>query len=115
MPLPFVWFDNLNPARRETESFLQKTFGWSQQDIGPMTFQSAEGEKPFSAVCDPLEDLTGWVPYIEVEDLAAETAKAHSNGATIVASDLLGPAGTATFLRDPGGMPLALWKRKEVT
>jgi len=111
MSLPFVWFDNLNPARAETEQFLEKTFGWSQQNIGPMTFQTAEREAPFAAVCDQMEDLTGWVPYVEVDDLQAETDRALANGATLIAKDLVGPAGTATFLRDPGGVALAIWKR----
>ena len=111
MSSPFVWFDNLNPARAETEAFLEKTFGWSQQNIGPMTFQTAEGEMPFAAVCDKMEEVTGWVPYVEVQDLEAEVEKAAANGATIVAAGLVGPAGTATFLRDPGGAPLAIWKR----
>ncbi|UZD90029.1 VOC family protein [Cognatishimia activa] len=111
MSSPFVWFDNLNPSRAETEAFLERNFGWSQQNIGPMTFQTAEGEMPFAAVCDPMDGLTGWVPYIEVDDLAAETARAERNGATVIAATLEGPAGTATFLRDPGGAPLAIWKR----
>lgn len=111
MSLPFVWFDNLNPARSETETFFEKTFGWSQQNIGPMTFQTADGEMPFAAVCDLMEDLKGWVPYVEVDDLAAETEKAQANGATLIAAELEGPAGKATFLRDPGGSPIALWKR----
>ena len=111
MSSPFVWFDNLNPARAETETFLEKTFGWSQQNIGPMTVQTAEGEMPFAAVCDEMEDVTGWVPYVEVQDLDAEVGKATSNGATIIASGLVGPAGTTTFIRDPGGAPLAIWKR----
>lgn len=111
MPSPFVWFDNLNPARGETETFLQKTFGWSQQNIGPMTFQTAEGDTPFAAVCDQMEDLTGWVPYVEVPDLSTATAQAEANGAEVIAANLEGPAGTATFLKDPGGAPLAIWKR----
>lgn len=112
MPSPFVWFDNIGPARRETESFLSKTFGWAQQDIGPMTFQTAgSAEMPFAATCDAMDGVAGWVPCIEVDDLAVETAKATSNGATLIAADLVGPAGTATFLRDPGGAPIALWKR----
>ncbi len=107
----FVWFDNIGSERADTTAFLTKTFGWAAQDIGPMTFMTATGDTPFAATCDAMPDVSGWVPYVEVVDLAAETAKAIRNGATILAENLEGPAGTATFLKDPGGAPLAIWKR----
>jgi len=113
MPAPFVWFDNITPERGRTADFLSKTFGWSAHDIGPMTFLNADGKQPFAATCDSMDGLSGWVPYIEVEDLTAAVRNAQSNGAVIVAENLEGPAGIATFIRDPGGAPLALWKRGE--
>ncbi|NIZ59521.1 hypothetical protein DL239_00865 [Sedimentitalea sp. CY04] len=113
MPSPFVWFDNIGAKRDETTDFLDKTFGWSANNIGPMTFLTDEGELPFAATCDGMDDVRGWVPYVEVDELAPAVAKAASNGATIIAENLTGPAGIATFLKDPGGAPLALWKRDE--
>ncbi|MVO15793.1 VOC family protein [Parasedimentitalea huanghaiensis] len=115
MPSPFVWFDNIGATRDETTDFLSKTFGWSANDIGPMTFLTDEGELPFAATCDSMDGVSGWVPYIEVEDLEPAVANAVTNGAKIIAKNLIGPAGTATFMQDPGGAPLALWKRGEMT
>lgn len=112
MPSPFVWFDNVSDNRSETTNFLQDAFGWSVQDIGPMTFLTNEGEdKPFAATTDAMENISGWVPYIEVEDLPSAVENAKRNGAEIIAENLKGPAGDASFIRDPGGAPLALWKR----
>ncbi|WIY25491.1 VOC family protein [Parasedimentitalea psychrophila] len=111
MPSPFVWFDNIGAQREETVHFLNETFGWSANSVGPMTFLESGSGKPFAAACDPMDGLSGWVPYIEVEDLTSAVTKAASNGATIIAENLTGPAGVATFIRDPGGAPLALWKR----
>jgi len=112
MPSPFVWFDNIGSARQETTRFLQNAFGWADQDIGPMTFLTADGQdKPFAATADVMEGVSGWVPYLEVEDLAEAVANACANGAVILAENLKGPAGDASFIRDPGGAPLALWKR----
>ncbi len=112
MPSPFVWFDNIGSARADTTKFLKNAFGWADQDIGPMTFLTAGGqEKPFAAPTDTMKDVTGWVPYLEVDDLASATAEACKHGAEIIAENLRGPAGDATFIRDPGGAPLALWKR----
>ena len=114
MPSPFVWFDNIGTKRDETTDFLGKTFGWSANDIGPMTFLTDEGELPFAATCDSMEGVSGWVPYIEVEDLELAVANAVTNGAKVIAENLIGPAGTATFMQDPGDAPLALWKRGEM-
>lgn len=112
MPSPFVWFDNIGAERAATTEFLSKAFGWTPQDIGPMTFLTKPGaEMPFSATCDPMEGIRGWVPYIEVEDLPAAVEAASRAGATVIATDVKGPAGDATFISDPGGAPLALWKR----
>lgn len=53
------------------------------------------------------------MPFIEVSDLPEAAKKASSNGAAIIAENIDGPAGIATFIKDPGGAPLALWKRHE--
>lgn len=112
MPSPFVWFDNFGPERTATTEFLQNTFGWASADIGPMTFLTAEGQdKPFAATTDAMEGLSGWVPYVEVDDLPKSVEDALAQGATLIAENLTGPAGDASFIRDPGSAPLALWKR----
>lgn len=112
MPSPFVWFDNIGEKRGETTEFLQRAFGWAPNDIGPMTFMTAEGqEKPFAATTNAMEGVSGWVPYLEVDDLPAAVESARENGAQIIAENLKGPAGDASFIRDPGGAPMALWKR----
>lgn len=112
MPSPFVWFDNLGNNPSQTTSFLENTFGWAADDIGSMSFLTAgEQNKPFAATADALNGLTGWVPYIEVDDLAAAVENAKKHGADVVAENLQGPAGVASFIRDPGGAPMALWKR----
>ncbi len=112
MPSPFVWFDNIGGHRAATTEFLQNAFGWDAKDIGPMTFLQSEGqEMPFAATADAMEGVSGWVPYLEVEDLAQAVEDARGHGAEIIAENLKGPAGDASFIRDPGGAPLALWKR----
>lgn len=113
MAIPFVWFDNIGSERTKTTDFLTKTFGWNDKNIGPMTFLTDGDTMPFSATCDAMNGVRGWVPYIEVDDLEAETKVAKANGATVIAENQEGPAGIASFITDPGGAPLALWKRAE--
>lgn len=113
MTTPFVWFDNIGSDRGKTTEFLSNTFDWAPNDIGPMTFLTKGEAKPFAATCDAMPGISGWVPYIEVDALAESVAKAKANGAVIIAENMTGPAGIATFITDPGGAPLALWKRAE--
>ena len=112
MPAPFVWYDNMTEKPQETTEFLRLMFGWQPKDIGSMTFLTEHGgEMPFAATCEEMDGITGWVPYIEVDDLTAATDRARENGAHVIAENVKGPAGDASFLRDPGGSPMALWKR----
>ncbi len=113
MTMPFAWFDNIGSDRDATSEFLSKTFGWDTKNVDPMTFLTEGEGMPFAATCDAMEGINGWVPYVEVDDLATAAAKANENGATIIAENLQGPAGLATYITDPGGASMALWKRAE--
>jgi len=113
MTAPFAWFDNIGSDRDATTDFLSKTFEWDTNNIGPMTFLTKGKDKPFAATCDAMKDVSGWVPYVEVDDLPTAVARAKANGAIVIAENLKGPAGVATFITDPGGASLALWKRAE--
>lgn len=112
MPAPFVWFDNMTAQQQDTTRFLLAMFGWQPRDIRTMTFLNEDGvDGPFAATCDVLEGIAGWVPYFEVNDLGAATVRARENGAEVIVEDVKGPAGDASFIRDSGGSPMALWKR----
>ncbi|WP_170479979.1 VOC family protein [Ruegeria arenilitoris] len=91
---------------------MQQTFGWVPDDIGKMTFLTLNGQdKPFAAITDEMESVSGWVPFLEVDGLPVAVFDAKNRGASIIAEDLQGPAGVATFILDPGGATIALWKR----
>ncbi|GAA6208825.1 hypothetical protein NBRC116601_21180 [Cognatishimia sp. WU-CL00825] len=112
MHSPFVWFDNIGPARAKTTDFLKDMFDLSDAPTDAMTFlTNPDQQMPFAATCDAMLEVSGWVPYVEVDDLQAAVAKAQAAGAQIVVEDMEGPAGRASFVRDPGGAVLALWKR----
>ena len=113
MTAAFAWFDNIGSDRDATTDFLAKTFDWGTNNIGPMTFLTKGEGMPFAATCDAMKGVQGWVPYVEVEDLPAAVARAKGNGAAIVAENMQGPAGIATFISDPGGASIALWKCAE--
>ena len=54
-----------------------------------------------------------WIPYIQVEDLAADTAKAKSLGGTIIKDVTEVPGmGWFSIVLDPTGAAIGLWKTK---
>ena len=110
MAAPFVWFDNLGTAPDATADFLRSMFDWKPQTAGPRTFLGQEGaEMPFALTADSFAETNGWVPYVQVTDLEAETTRARDLGAQVLAENIKGPAGIATFLKDPGGATNAIW------
>lgn len=111
MSVPFVWFDNVGPKRAETTAFLANLFGWVAKDMGSVSMLSQGEQLPFAGTTDEMADVQGWVPYVEVPVLSDAVRRAGEYGADILAENLQGPAGTASFIRDPGGAVLALWQR----
>jgi hypothetical protein len=54
-----------------------------------------------------------WIPYIQVEDLAADTAKAASLGGTVIKGVTEIPGmGSFSIILDPTGAAIGLWKTK---
>jgi hypothetical protein len=78
-----------------------------------MTAFAEDAEQPWSrmAACEELP--AGWLPYVEVDDLAASANKAEKLGAKVLKGRTRGPAGDFVVIRDPAGGALALWESPE--
>jgi predicted enzyme related to lactoylglutathione lyase len=57
---------------------------------------------------------SAWLPYVEVDDIAASTAKAKSLGGTVMkdVTEVM-DAGWISVIIDPTGAALGLWKPKK--
>jgi len=53
-----------------------------------------------------------WLPYIEVDRIAAATDQARILGASVTLEPREGPAGWRSVIRTPAGGELALWQPK---
>ncbi len=51
-----------------------------------------------------------WLPYVEVPDTDAATARAESLGATVLLAPRSGPAGRRAVVASPGAGELAFWQ-----
>ncbi len=110
MSNPFIWFDNRSKNSEQTTTFYCDLFGWNNQE-GPEMKMLLGNDEPFAGVFDAPSSVTGWIPYIEVDDLSDSEKKAVSLGGNVVQIRTKGPAGEYTIIKDPGGAHFALWKR----
>jgi uncharacterized protein len=65
---------------------------------------------PWAAIAPHESKDAAWVPYVQVEDVDAATARASELGATVLHEAMDGPAGRFSTIRDTGGAPIALWQ-----
>jgi predicted enzyme related to lactoylglutathione lyase len=111
MSTAFVWFHNGSENTHRSVEFYEKLLGWKSGDgPGGMTMLSS-GEAPFAAVAPKKGKVAGWVPYVQVEDVARATKKAVECGAELLEDQTRGPAGVYSVVRDPGGALVALWQK----
>ena len=54
-----------------------------------------------------------WLPYVEVDDVAAVTQRARELGAAVALEPREGPAGWRSVVAGPAGGEVALWQPKD--
>lgn len=108
----FVWFHNASGNSDKASRFYEELLGWKRVDGPPGMTLLGAGAAPFAAVAPRDEGLEGWVPYVQVDDLAAATQRATALGAKVLQPRTRGPAGEFTVVSDPGGATFALWQQK---
>jgi predicted enzyme related to lactoylglutathione lyase len=57
-------------------------------------------------------ERSAWLPYVEVDDVAARTAQAQALGARVLLDPREGPTGWRSVVVTPAGGELALWRGK---
>ncbi|HEY4238933.1 MAG TPA: VOC family protein [Kofleriaceae bacterium] len=111
MQTAFVWFHNNSENAKAAASFYEQLVGW-KPSAGPQGLTMLSGAAgPVAAVAAADGGSPGWIPYLQVDDVDAATAKATKLGAEVLAAKTRGPAGEFTIVRDPGGAAVALWQK----
>jgi predicted enzyme related to lactoylglutathione lyase len=106
-----------DPAKAKT--FYSSLFSWTYNDVdmGPMgTYTLIQpGEGPGGGLMKhPVPGApSSWLPYVQVDDLKAATAKAKSLGAQVMKDVTEVPdTGHFSIILDPTGAALGLWQPK---
>jgi hypothetical protein len=71
----FVWFHNGSHSPADSVAFYEKLLGWKAADGPPGMVMLGSGAAPFAAVMPRKGEVAGWVPYVQVENVAAATSR----------------------------------------
>jgi len=103
----------------KAKAFYQNLFTWTLEDVdmgGGQTYTIIKtGDGPGGGMMKhPVPGApSGWLAYVNVDDLVAATQKAKSLGATVMRDKTEVPGmGWFSILIDPTGAPIALWQTK---
>ena len=108
----FVWFDLRTKDVGGAGDFYERLLGWNVQGQEGHSMIAGDGG-PWAAIAPHTSEEAkdaAWVPYVQVEDVDAATARASELGATVLHEAMEGPAGRFSTIRDTGGAPIALWQ-----
>jgi uncharacterized protein len=118
MANPFVHVELNTSDVAAAKAFYQKLFQWKLQDHdmgvgGTYTIIDVGEGTGGGMMKHPMPgEPSMWLAYVNVDDVAASTAKAKSLGAKIVRDVTTVPgAGMFSIIIDPTGAALGLWQQ----
>ena len=118
MANPFVHIELMSTDVGKAKAFYGKLFDWKLEDMPmpEMTYTMIQvGEGTGGGIMkNPMPNAPSmWVPYVDVPDLSAATAKAKSLGATVHKENVdVADHGAFSIISDPAGGMIGLWQQK---
>ncbi len=119
MANPFVHVELNTTDVDKAKAFYGKLFDWSLQDMpmgdgGTYTMIGVGEGTGGGLMKHPMGGPSIWLPYMDVADIQASTAKARELGGTIIkdVTEVMG-AGWLSIIVDPTGAVFGLWKSKQ--
>ena len=120
MANPFVHVELNTPDPEKAKTFYSKLFQWQLEDVpNPAAPASTYtmikvGSGTGGGIMRQIPGgPSGWLAYVEVDDIQAATQKAKSLGGKVMkdVTEVMG-MGWLSFIQDPTGAILGLWKTK---
>jgi uncharacterized protein len=118
MPNPFVHLELNTTDVSKAKTFYGSLFDWKLEDIQMpgMTYTTiGVGSGTGGGMMKQMIPgaASSWLAYVQVDDIAAATAKAKSLGAKVMrdVTEVM-DMGWLSIIVDPTGAPLGLWKPK---
>ena len=120
MANPFVHVELNTPEPEKSKSFYSQLFQWKLETVpnpavpsGSYTMIEVGSGTGGGIMKQVLGGPSGWLAYVEVDDIRATTQKAAQLGGKIMKDITEVPGmGWFSFIQDPTGSVLGLWKSK---
>lgn len=116
MPNPFVHVELQTQDPAKAKAFYKALFSWELQEVPGMDYTMINvGQGTGGGMMkNPVPGSPAhWLSYVQVDDVAASTAKAKSLGAIVVSDKTeVGGFGWFSIIKDPTGAVLGLWQPK---
>ena len=120
MPNPFVHVELNTPDPEKAKSFYSQLFQWKLADVpnpavpgGSYTMIEVGAGTGGGIMKQIPGGPSGWLAYVEVDDIHATTQRAESLGGKVMKDVTEVPGmGWLSFIQDPTGVILGLWKSK---
>ena len=120
MPNPFVHVELNTPDPEKAKSFYSQLFQWTLADVpnpavpgGSYTMIEVGAGTGGGIMKQIPGGPSGWLAYVEVDDIHATTQRVESLGGKVMKDVTEVPGmGWLSFVQDPTGAILGLWKSK---
>jgi predicted enzyme related to lactoylglutathione lyase len=115
-PNPVVHLELHTGDAQRARSFYADLCGWRSEQIvaGLGSYLALDmGAGPGGGMVECTTQHSLWLPYVQVDDVAAATQRALELGAKALLSPREGPAGWRSVVSAPAGAEIAFWQPKE--
>jgi uncharacterized protein len=117
MPNPFAHIELTTDNLKAAQKFYGKVFAWKLSDMPGMSYTMIDvgGGTGGGMQSKPMPEApTGWMPYVQVDDVKATIAKATKAGATaMLPYQEIGEMGAIGVFSDPNGAMIGVWEAKQ--
>ena len=116
MPNPFAHIELTTDNLKAAQKFYSKVFAWKLSEMPGMNYTMIDvgGGTGGGMQSKPMPEApTGWMPYVQVDDVKATLAKATKAGGTaMVPYQEIGEMGAIGVFADPHGAVIGVWESK---
>jgi predicted enzyme related to lactoylglutathione lyase len=116
MPNPFAHIELTTDDLKAAQKFYGKVFAWNLKEVPGMNYTMIDvgGGTGGGMQMKPMPEApTGWMPYVQVDDVKATVAKAVKAGATaMLPFQEIGEMGSIGVFADPNGAVIGVWAAK---
>jgi predicted enzyme related to lactoylglutathione lyase len=116
MPNPFAHIELTTDDLKAAQKFYGKVFAWNLKEMPGMNYTMIDvgGGTGGGMQMKPMPEApTGWMPYVQVDDVKATVAKAVKAGATVMLPfQEVGEMGSIGVFADPNGAAIGVWAAK---